>query len=52
MQVYELTEEDAKSGKYTIFDVVLPIPGHAIKYPPHLEEAYGYFVFIVFFVIE
>jgi len=28
-----LTEEEAKSGKYTIFDVILPTPGYDIEYP-------------------
>jgi tRNA pseudouridine13 synthase len=28
-----LSEEEAKSGKYTIFDVILPTPGYDIEYP-------------------
>ncbi|KAI1640920.1 pseudouridine synthase [Biscogniauxia mediterranea] len=33
--VHALTEEEANSGKYTIYDVVLPSPGWDVMYPPN-----------------
>ena len=30
-----LTAEEASSGKYSIFDVVLPLPGYDVLYPPN-----------------
>ncbi|CAH2354747.1 multisubstrate pseudouridine synthase 7 [[Candida] railenensis] len=37
-----LTKEDIESGKFSIYDVVLPTPGFDIKYPtnPDLEKVY------------
>lgn len=35
-----LTKEEAESGSYTIFDVVLPMPGYDIIYPSYLVGFY------------
>ena len=32
-KVKSLTKQDIESGKYTIFDVILPSPGYKIEYP-------------------
>jgi hypothetical protein len=38
-----LTEEDIKSNKYSITDVVLPLPGHAVIYPTNeIGKMYRY----------
>ncbi|GAA5980746.1 hypothetical protein JCM10908_001762 [Rhodotorula pacifica] len=40
-KVHALTAEDIQSGKYTINDVVLPMPGFAVQYPAgQLGEVY------------
>lgn len=33
LKAHALTEEEAKSGKYSIFDIVLPSPGWDVVYP-------------------
>jgi tRNA pseudouridine13 synthase len=39
-QVKQLTEEDLPN--YTIFDIVLPLPGHDVEYPGgSMEELYA-----------
>ncbi|XP_045764950.1 pseudouridylate synthase 7 homolog [Maniola jurtina] len=35
-----LTQEDCDSGRYSIFDVVMPLPGYSIEYPPNMKEYY------------
>ena len=35
-----LTKEEAESGKYTIFDVVLTMPGHDVLYPCYMTKFY------------
>ncbi|KAH9644780.1 hypothetical protein HF086_016274 [Spodoptera exigua] len=35
-----LTQEDIDSGKYTMADVVMPLPGYSVDYPPNMKEYY------------
>ena len=35
--VHVVTEEEARSGAYSIKDVVLPLPGGQIQYPEYKE---------------
>lgn len=40
-----LTAEEASSGKYSVFDVVLPLPGYDVVYPPNaVGEEYKTFM--------
>jgi tRNA(Glu) U13 pseudouridine synthase TruD len=40
-RVRELSAEEAASGRFSLADVVLPLPGRGVRYPPHLEGAYA-----------
>ncbi|RDW38307.1 pseudouridine synthase [Yarrowia lipolytica] len=35
-----ITAEEIASNKFSIYDIVLPTPGHDVIYPTHLEEEY------------
>ncbi|KAI5638640.1 tRNA pseudouridine synthase D (TruD) domain-containing protein [Phthorimaea operculella] len=35
-----LTQEDVDSGKYTLCDIILPLPGEIIQYPPNMKDYY------------
>jgi tRNA pseudouridine13 synthase len=35
-----LSKQEAESGEYNIFDVVLPLPGYDVKYPPNAIGAF------------
>lgn len=32
--------EEADLSQYTIYDVVLPLPGYGVRYPDHLKDYY------------
>ncbi|KOB71193.1 Pseudouridylate synthase 7-like protein [Operophtera brumata] len=38
--VKTLTQEDVESGRYSIFDVIMPLPGYNIEYPPNMRDYY------------
>lgn len=35
-----LTQEDVDSGKYSILDIVMPLPGYSVEYPPNMKDFY------------
>ncbi|KAL4708732.1 hypothetical protein ACJJTC_002567, partial [Scirpophaga incertulas] len=35
-----LSQEDIDRGVYTIFDIVMPLPGYNIDYPPNMKDFY------------
>ncbi|KAI1378213.1 pseudouridine synthase [Hypoxylon crocopeplum] len=45
LKAHALTEEEATSGKYSIFDIVLPTPGWDVVYPDNeIGQFYGDFM--------
>eukprot|EP01119_Soliformovum_irregulare_P015366 TRINITY_DN4319_c0_g1_i3.p2 TRINITY_DN4319_c0_g1~~TRINITY_DN4319_c0_g1_i3.p2 ORF type:complete len:280 (-),score=122.42 TRINITY_DN4319_c0_g1_i3:46-885(-) len=42
--VKHVTEEDIQQGTYTIFDVVMPLPGHSVQYPTTMRDAFKEFM--------
>lgn len=39
-KVKVVTQEEKDCGKYSIFDIVLPLPGHSVVYPPNMKDYY------------
>ncbi|XP_028026407.1 pseudouridylate synthase 7 homolog [Bombyx mandarina] len=44
LDVKALTQEDIDSSRYTIFDVVLPLPGYSVEYPDNMKGYYEEFL--------
>ncbi|XP_041976553.1 pseudouridylate synthase 7 homolog [Aricia agestis] len=40
IKVKVLTQEDVDSGSYSLSDVVLPLPGYKVTYPPNMKDFY------------
>ncbi|GBP87713.1 Multisubstrate pseudouridine synthase 7 [Eumeta japonica] len=40
LQIKILTQEDMDTGKYSIIDMLLPLPGHNVQYPPNMKDYY------------
>lgn len=38
--VHMLTSEDIKSGKYTIHDIIMPLPGYDVTYPGYNSKQF------------
>ena len=40
MPVKILTQEDVDSGQYSILNIIMPLPGYLVDYPPNMIEFY------------